>query len=321
MAGTENFFSSTGGVENDAKTSDVNAQAIFDSLSIIPNTVYLLWTEYATDYMKQKLEDGSKSANIEEKYLLCVSLWFLFAISGVSSSIFIVLISLAMPGFESLKAIESGNPGLIRRWLKYWVVFGVVNAVEFVIPIVVAKALSISFFKGCLLLWCILPIKPNGTELVYSRFINSRAREDIEATARVLESYLRMLRKRDLPQYIAAKQFVTECAVAGLDPSLKDMEAHLSSLGPDGTSVAPSAAPLPEFELVLPERKEPGIFAEHYRKPLLVAVGAGVPEITISDPQKAASKNAKGHKGKTDSSKNSLSKQKLSKEPGKGQYS
>lgn len=97
--------------------------------------------------LESKMSDCSTGHTLED--FTGVSLWFLFAISGVSSSIFIVLISLAMPGFESLKAIESGNPGLIRRWLKYWVVFGVVNAVEFVIPIVVAKALSISFFKVC----------------------------------------------------------------------------------------------------------------------------------------------------------------------------
>merc|ERR1712079_578836 len=74
---------------------------------------------------------------------------------------------------SSLQAVLSGTPHQSVAWLRYWVVLGVFSLLELVFdPLINPVSFSFPTYlvvKCSFLVWCMLPVKWNGTDILFNQ--------------------------------------------------------------------------------------------------------------------------------------------------------
>merc|ERR1711937_717073 len=81
------------------------------------------------------------------------------------------LLAFAYPAFKSIKALESSNKEDDTKWLTYWVVYGFFSVMEFFADIILSWFPFYFIAKTTLFVWCMAPIKSNGSQFIYSHVI------------------------------------------------------------------------------------------------------------------------------------------------------
>merc|ERR1719230_45692 len=105
-------------------------------------------------------------------FLLCFGGEFLMA-----------LISFVYPAYKSIKAIETEDKDDDTQWLVYWVVYSYVTFCEFFIDMILWWFPFYYTTKFILFLWCMAPIKKNGSIVIYQNAVKpffDRYQKDID---------------------------------------------------------------------------------------------------------------------------------------------
>lgn len=92
-------------------------------------------------------------------------LWYLLL--GNGSSVLCSVIGASYPVYASVKVIEKGNlqSGETKRWLRYWIAYSVLNILDSLV--LLSWLPSFFFLKFLMLIWCMLPVSWNGSEMFY----------------------------------------------------------------------------------------------------------------------------------------------------------
>merc|ERR1712147_445098 len=92
--------------------------------------------------------------------------WLLF---GLLAPLTISLIAFTYPAIQSIRSLEENQNQ--EKWLTYWVVYGVFNIVEFFGDILLSWFPLYFFIKTAFLIWCMAPIKLNGSIIIFKMII------------------------------------------------------------------------------------------------------------------------------------------------------
>ena len=95
-----------------------------------------------------------------------ITFWLLF---GLLAPLTISLIAFTYPAIQSIRSLEENQNQ--EKWLTYWVVYGVFNIVEFFSDILLSWFPLYFFIKTAFLIWCMAPIKLNGSIIIFKMII------------------------------------------------------------------------------------------------------------------------------------------------------
>jgi receptor expression-enhancing protein 5/6 len=94
----------------------------------------------------------------------------IFVYFNIFENLITNLVGTVYPSFWTIKAIESKNKNDIKKWLTYWIVFGVFVIIDF-FNIIIVKIFPYYFLmKIMFLIWLFMP-GSNGCTIVYQLFV------------------------------------------------------------------------------------------------------------------------------------------------------
>lgn len=98
-----------------------------------------------------------------------------FFIVCYSIQIFVHLLSLLYPSFQTTKAIQNESKTGKSRWLRYWIVFSFLTMSESLLFPLTWLLPLYSLVKTVFLLWCMAPLHSNGADTIFY-LVNSFSR-------------------------------------------------------------------------------------------------------------------------------------------------
>ena len=117
-----------------------------------------------------KIFQVADKSGISKRYIAAgssmVVFWLLF---GLLAPLTISLIAFTYPAIQSIRSLEENQNQ--EKWLTYWVVYGVFNIVEFFGDILLSWFPLYFFIKTAFLIWCMAPIKLNGSIIIFKMII------------------------------------------------------------------------------------------------------------------------------------------------------
>lgn len=125
------------------------------------------------NYFTDGLAFAEEKTGVNRVYLFggCVALLALYLVVGYASGFIVALLGFVYPAYASVKAIESSDKEDDTQWLTYWVVYSTFSIGEFFSDIFLSWFPLYFLFKCMFLGWCMAPFSWNGSEVIYSRFI------------------------------------------------------------------------------------------------------------------------------------------------------
>jgi receptor expression-enhancing protein 5/6 len=86
------------------------------------------------------------------------------------------LVGYFYPAFESFKALETARGVDDRKWLTYWVVFGLLTLIEHPLYSVLSMVPFYFFIKMLFLVWLYLPMT-DGAQVIYEKWVQPAFKE------------------------------------------------------------------------------------------------------------------------------------------------
>lgn len=96
-----------------------------------------------------------------------------------------------------IKAIESSRKEDDTQWLTYWVVFAAFSVVEFFSDIIFGWFPFYWLAKIVFLVWCFVPIKNNGSMVIYARIVRPFFLRNTSKVDKVLSQASNLIKSDD----------------------------------------------------------------------------------------------------------------------------
>merc|ERR1712002_279839 len=113
-----------------------------------------------------------EKTKIQRKYIgIGVGIITMGLIFSTWAPLVVNLIAFIYPAYKSIKALESNDKDDDSKWLTYWVVYGFFSVMEFFADIILSWFPFYFIAKTTLFVWCMAPIKSNGSQFIYSHVI------------------------------------------------------------------------------------------------------------------------------------------------------
>jgi len=137
-----------------------------------------------------ELLTGVKRTYIAQGFIV---LWALYMILGYFKALICNAIGFLYPAYRSIHALESHDKDDDTKWLTYWVVFASFSVAEFFSDFIFSYFPFYWLTKVVFLIWCMLPIKSNGSLYVYNKVIRPvfiQHRDKIESVFEKIDSMI-----------------------------------------------------------------------------------------------------------------------------------
>jgi receptor expression-enhancing protein 5/6 len=118
----------------------------------------------------QFLIKAESKTNVDRKYFaMGLGIFVAWLLFGLLAPLTISLIAFTYPAIQSVKSLEKNKNQ--EKWLTYWVVYGCFNIVEFFGDILLSWFPFYFFIKTAFLIWCMAPIRLNGSIIIFKMFV------------------------------------------------------------------------------------------------------------------------------------------------------
>ncbi|XP_077502195.1 receptor expression-enhancing protein 5-like [Amblyomma americanum] len=150
---------------------------------------------YADTILGRSAAELQEASNIKREFLLyiLVILLILSLLIGVFGRHVSNLICVPYPAVVSMISVDSNIRQRYVKWITYWMVFGFVNVVDMMCPLISTIVPQYYLWRTLFLAWCFSPYKWNGCKLIRESLYTSRNMRILRVIAYVFYEAARML--------------------------------------------------------------------------------------------------------------------------------
>ncbi|XP_028398510.1 receptor expression-enhancing protein 5-like [Dendronephthya gigantea] len=131
-----------------------------------------------------------KATHINRRYLIVAV--FLFAVSylslGRNAGTLCNILGMIYPIYASIKASEKCCNQQREHWLRYWIVYSIINVLEIALEMFLVWLPMYYLLKFIFLAWCMAPITANGSHVMYASIIRPLFHEHNEKVESALSA-------------------------------------------------------------------------------------------------------------------------------------